>query len=215
LPASVPLQLHRPPGFENDESFVESVALALTEAENRAAAELGREGRAFLGVARVLAQKPSARPAPGEPRRTMNPRVACRNKWGRIEALLRLAEFVRALPGGYLADARPTRSSLREIRLAVTRLLEPGPTTTANGRWRWRAHVQHRARAGETHRIVAVTRSSPMPVASHQAVPTGLDAQICVSPQDSLGAGSLPFRSREAVAGVKRVENRLVVKSAR
>jgi REP element-mobilizing transposase RayT len=96
LPASVPLQLRRPPGFGSNESFVELLSQGLIEAENRAAAELGREGRSFLGVARVRAQKPDARPAPGEPRRTLNPRVACRNKWGRIEALLRLAEFVRA-----------------------------------------------------------------------------------------------------------------------
>ena len=44
----------------------------------------------------MLAQKPHACPASGAPRRTLNPRVACRNKWGRIEALLRLTEFARA-----------------------------------------------------------------------------------------------------------------------
>jgi hypothetical protein len=59
-------------------------------------AELEREGRSVLGVRGVLAQKPSARPAPGEPRRTLKPRVACRNKWRRIEVLLRVREFPRA-----------------------------------------------------------------------------------------------------------------------
>jgi REP-associated tyrosine transposase len=54
----------------------------------------GRRG--FLGVARVLAQKPTARPARGEPRRTLSPRVAGRDKWKRIEALGRLVDFVRS-----------------------------------------------------------------------------------------------------------------------
>ncbi len=93
LPASAQLQLHRPPGFETDESFVEILSQGLPEAEERAAAELRNEGRHVLGVSQIVGQKPNNRPAPGEPRRALNPRVACRNKWGRIEALLRLAEF--------------------------------------------------------------------------------------------------------------------------
>jgi hypothetical protein len=47
-------------------------------------------------VARVLAQKPWARPAPGEPRRELNPRVAARDKWKRVETLGRLVEFMRS-----------------------------------------------------------------------------------------------------------------------
>jgi REP element-mobilizing transposase RayT len=126
LPASVPLQLHRPPGFERDECFVEFLAQGLLEAEDRAAAKLEREGRSFLGVARVLAQKPGARPAPGEPRRALNPRVGCRNKWGRIEALLRLAEFVRA-----------HREALDAWRAGVRDALFPAGT--------WLMRVQHAA----------------------------------------------------------------------
>ncbi len=96
MPASAELRLHRPPGFEMDASFLPTLRDALRTAENDAAAELARDGRSFLGVARVLAQNPNARPAPGEPRRTLNPRVACRNKWKRMEVLLRLAEFASA-----------------------------------------------------------------------------------------------------------------------
>jgi REP element-mobilizing transposase RayT len=96
LPSVARLQLHPPPGFVHDDGFVDDVLEELRRAEDRAAAELGKQGRSFLGVARVLAQKPYARPTPGEPRRTLNPRVACRNKWRRIEALLRLREFARA-----------------------------------------------------------------------------------------------------------------------
>lgn len=96
LPDVAHLQLHRPPGFEADGSFADALHQGLRETEKRAAAELGREGRSVLGVARILAQSPKSRPSLGEPRRSLNPRIACRNKWGRIEALLRLAEFGRS-----------------------------------------------------------------------------------------------------------------------
>ncbi len=54
-------------------------------------------------MARVLAQKPFARPAPGEPRRALNPRVAARDKWKRIEALGRLVEFLRSYRAAWRA----------------------------------------------------------------------------------------------------------------
>jgi hypothetical protein len=50
--------------------------------------------RQFFGVHRVLAQSPFGRPAAREPRRGLNPRVAARNKWRRIETLQRLKAFV-------------------------------------------------------------------------------------------------------------------------
>jgi putative transposase len=127
MPAKVQFELHRPPGFETDESFVETLNRGLREAEDRAAGELRREGRTVLGVARVIAQKPTARPTPGEPRRASSPRVACRNKWGRIEALLRLAEFVRAY-----------RDALRAWRTGVRDALFPPGT--------WRMRIEHAAR---------------------------------------------------------------------
>ncbi len=92
LPAVARLALHPPPGFESAR-LVETLARLLAEAEDRAAGEFAEAGRSFLGVARVLAQDPAGRPAPGEPRRALSPRVASRNKWKRIEAILRLEEF--------------------------------------------------------------------------------------------------------------------------
>jgi putative transposase len=93
LPESVALQLTPPPGFASADEFREQLAAALAEREAQAARDVGG---VFLGAARVLAQKPTARPAPGEPRRTLNPRVAARDKWKRIEALGRLVEFLRS-----------------------------------------------------------------------------------------------------------------------
>jgi len=99
----------------------------LQHAEDRAAAEFGAAGRSFLGAARVLAQKPEARPAPGEPRRALSPRVACRNKWKRIEALLRLAEFRRAY-----------RDALEDWRAGMRDAVFPPGT--------WLMRVQHQVR---------------------------------------------------------------------
>jgi hypothetical protein len=96
MPELAMLQLDVPPAFEASREFTDSLAEALRVAEDSAAAEHAREGRSVLGASRVLAQKPHARPSPGEPRRVLSPRVASRNKWRRIEALLRLAEFGRA-----------------------------------------------------------------------------------------------------------------------
>ncbi len=95
LPERATLQLSTPPGFDSVQQFRQELerALDVREAEARSRRK-GHGG--FLGVARVLAQKPTERPGPGERRRTLNPRVAGRDKWKRIEALGRLVEFVRS-----------------------------------------------------------------------------------------------------------------------
>ena len=90
LPEKARLKLIPPPGFTADE-FRERLATRLAELEAVAAKEHRGE---FLGAVRVLAQKPTARPRPGEPRRGLNPRVASRDKWKRIEVLGRLKEFL-------------------------------------------------------------------------------------------------------------------------
>ena len=124
MPASALLPLDRPPGFELDKSFGQALSHGLRSAEDLAAAEMGRGGRSFLGVARVLAQKPFARPSSADPRPTLNPRVATRNKWRRIEALLRLAAFGCA----YREALAAWRGGLRHV------LFPPGT---------WQMRVQH------------------------------------------------------------------------
>jgi REP element-mobilizing transposase RayT len=104
MPETVDLELTTPPGFESS-GFREQVGAALAELEARARRDTAKEGRPFLGVAKILAQKWWARPKNGEPRRRLNPRVASRDKWKRIEALSRLAEF--------LAEYREAWASLR------------------------------------------------------------------------------------------------------
>ncbi len=95
LPDEVTLTLTTPPGFESAEQFRAELERSLEAREADARSRHHARG-GFLGVARVLAQKPMARLAPGEPRRTLNPRVAGQDKWKRIEALGRLVEFLRS-----------------------------------------------------------------------------------------------------------------------
>ncbi len=93
LPKTARLRFHPPPGFEDDPQLIAELLRRLEEEEDRAAAELGKSGRSFMGVARVLAQKWYAHPRSSEPRGGLKPEVACRNKWKRMEALLRLKSF--------------------------------------------------------------------------------------------------------------------------
>jgi REP element-mobilizing transposase RayT len=90
LPEKARLKLTAPPGFTAEE-FRERLAARLADLEARAVKEHRGE---FLGAVRVMAQKPTARPRPGEPRRGLSPRVASRDKWKRIEVLGRLKEFL-------------------------------------------------------------------------------------------------------------------------
>lgn len=93
-PDVAPLRLTCPAGFDSVEELRRRLAEALAEREDRAARELAEEGRSFMGVRKVLAQSPFARPAPGEPRRGLKPRVASWNKWKRLEAIGRLKSFL-------------------------------------------------------------------------------------------------------------------------
>ena len=104
LPASVELRLTPPPGLTAAE-FRDQLGRALTSRERQLRREFAAEGRSFLGVRKVLAQKPHARPAPGEPRFELNPRIAARDRWKRIEAIGRLREF--------LAEYRKAWTALR------------------------------------------------------------------------------------------------------
>jgi putative transposase len=90
LPESVFLKLTTPPGFPTAMAFREQLTIALAEREAEAALKV----TGFVGAARVLAQKATNRPRSVELRRQLNPRVAARDKWKRIEALGRLVRFL-------------------------------------------------------------------------------------------------------------------------
>ncbi len=94
MPERQELVFSAPPGFESVEAFRAQVLARVHQLEQAAAAERNATGVSVLGAHRVLKQRHTDRPAPGEPRRVLNPRVASRDKWKRIEALGRLVSFL-------------------------------------------------------------------------------------------------------------------------
>jgi putative transposase len=62
-----------------------------------------KSGKCVVGAKAVLAQPWHEAPESYEPRRTMNPHVACRDKWRRIEALQRNRAFLDAYREARLA----------------------------------------------------------------------------------------------------------------
>lgn len=94
LPMRASLSLVVPPGFNSAATFRRAVEAALALREEAVAVELAALHRGFLGVRRVLAQPPTARPRSPQPRGGLNPRVACKDKWRRIEALGHLKQFL-------------------------------------------------------------------------------------------------------------------------
>ncbi len=110
-PESAPLRLVCPEGFSSVEALRRQLTKALEEREDRAVRDLAEAGRSFMGARKVLAQKPFARPATEEPRRTLKPRVASRNKWRRLEAITRLKTFVAE----YREAWRAFKAGAREV----------------------------------------------------------------------------------------------------
>jgi len=117
MPDVVELSLALPPGFDGSQEFRDAVSAETHALEERARREVAKEGRSFLGRARILAQDPNARPTSREPRRKLNPRVAAIDTWRRLEALSRTAAF--------LTDYR---CALQKLRAGVRDAVFPAGT---------------------------------------------------------------------------------------
>ena len=113
LPKSIGLKLTTPPGFPTTAAFRELLQVALADREAAAVKKIGT----FLGAARVLAQKVTARTSREEPLGQLNPRVAGRDAGRRTEHLARLVSF--------LADYR---TALREWRQGNRSIIFPAGT---------------------------------------------------------------------------------------
>ena len=99
VPAQASLTVSRPPRFFrrlSDEELAEKVRAAVFEREKSVRAEFQRKRKSFLGRTAVLEQSPFAIPKSTAPRFKLNPRIACIDKWKRIEAIQALAEFLKA-----------------------------------------------------------------------------------------------------------------------
>ncbi len=96
MPAVVEAQLTIPPELGDAKTFLRRVEERVTDFEERAKERRVRERRRVLGRRGVLRQSWKTMPTSFEPRRVLNPRVAARNFWSRVEALIRNKAFLRA-----------------------------------------------------------------------------------------------------------------------
>jgi hypothetical protein len=96
LPEVVQVHFRRAPGFErlSHQQYAALVREHVAQVEVKAAAERREKGINLVGRKAVLRQRWADRPGTREPRRELSPRVACRNKWARIEALRRNKVFL-------------------------------------------------------------------------------------------------------------------------
>lgn len=113
MPDVVSLSIPRPALFEDlsQKEFATIVEERIRAVEEKVAAERRRAGVQVLGRRAVLAQKWHARPSSCEPRRQLDPRVAARNKWSRIEAVLRN----RAFRDAYIAARAAFIAGVRDV----------------------------------------------------------------------------------------------------
>ena len=95
MPDEAELRFVRPPEFAHlsHEEWADKLRTAVTEEERKAAAERQRTGRRIVGRKAILRQSPFSCPTSYAKRRRMQPRVATRNKWRRIELLQRSKRF--------------------------------------------------------------------------------------------------------------------------
>lgn len=103
MPPSVTLQLAIPAELGDPDGFVRGIFDGVTAVENGKREERARTGRRIVGRGQVLRQSWRDCPTSNEPSRTLNPRVAARSKWHRIQALLRNKAFVAAYKSARLA----------------------------------------------------------------------------------------------------------------
>ncbi len=96
MPDSVELKLTIPPELGDRDGIVEELHERVAAFETEREACRARERRRIVGRRCILRQSWRDTPRSIEPRRNLHPRVATRNKWARIEALQRNADFVIA-----------------------------------------------------------------------------------------------------------------------
>jgi putative transposase len=96
LPDVVQLHLRRAPGFEqlNHQDYAKLVREKVDLAVAKAAGERHEKGIKLVGRRDVLKQDWRHSPSTREPRGSLSPRLACRNRWARTEALQRNRAFL-------------------------------------------------------------------------------------------------------------------------
>jgi len=98
MPPTVSLPLFLPSELMPDSraAFISRLQERITLAEQTAAAERRESGRRIVGRAAIRTQHWNDCPRSPEPRRVLDPRLACKNTWRRIEALARNKVWLEA-----------------------------------------------------------------------------------------------------------------------
>jgi putative transposase len=96
MPREVSLTLRVPEELGDVSSLIADVRAMVDTIERSAAERRRAEGLRLLGRKGVLEQSWQSAPDTFEPRRQLNPRVAARSMWSRIEAIMRNREFLEA-----------------------------------------------------------------------------------------------------------------------
>jgi REP element-mobilizing transposase RayT len=96
MPETVTLKIHRPRAFAHltQEEWAEKVRASVQAKEVEARERRLEQGKKVLGVERILAQDPFRCPKSHAPHFKLNPRLAAKSKWARIEALRRNRSFL-------------------------------------------------------------------------------------------------------------------------
>jgi hypothetical protein len=111
MPAEVELPLRLPPELGPKAELLAELRTRVDAVEAEHAAERLRTGRRVRGRRAVLGQSWRSYPTSHEPRRNLQPRVATRNKWARIEAL--------SCNRAFIADYAIAREAWRRGEVAV------------------------------------------------------------------------------------------------
>ena len=108
MPETAELELTVPAvfGHLSAKQFGTRLAKSLAARQADLVAGFEAEGQRLLGRKAVLSQSPFDAPVSKPDRMGLNPRVACRDKWRRIEALGRLKKFLDAYRESWLAFKR-------------------------------------------------------------------------------------------------------------
>jgi len=98
MPENATLTFIRPEYFTelSEESWRSTIHAKVKEREKKLRLKRSKCGTRVLGWRAVLQQRWTARPKSSEPRRELNPRIAAKNKWRRVEALLNNKHFLQA-----------------------------------------------------------------------------------------------------------------------
>jgi REP element-mobilizing transposase RayT len=128
LPESATFEVVQPAGYEHWERrrFVRTLSSAVERRESEIQERMRAEGRKFAGPRKVKQQSPFGMPASPRGFGKMCPRVACKDKWRRIEVLGQLTAFLadyRVALAEYLAGKRrvefPAGTYLMRLRHGV------------------------------------------------------------------------------------------------